>query len=83
MDVNVKEKETGFLTLGGGYSSIDNVIGMADITQTNLFGKGYILTLRGELGGQSNYSTLIFRDPWFLDQTSSFWCKCLQRQQRI
>jgi len=47
MDVNVKEKETGFLTLGGGYSSIDNVIGMADITQTNLFGKGYILTLRG------------------------------------
>lgn len=72
LDVNVKEKETGFLTLGGGYSSIDNVIGMADITQTNLFGKGYILTLRGELGGQSNYSTLIFRDPWFLDKPLLF-----------
>lgn len=36
LDVNVKEKATGFLTIGGGYSSIDNLIGMVDVTQNNL-----------------------------------------------
>lgn len=72
LDVNVKEKPTGFLTIGGGYSSIDNLIGMVDITQTNLFGRGYSLTLRGELGGKSSYYTLAFRDPWFMDKPILF-----------
>ncbi len=72
LDVNVKEKPTGMLTIGGGYSSIDNLIGMVDITQTNLFGRGYSLTLRGELGGKSSYYTIAFRDPWFLDKPLIF-----------
>ncbi len=72
LDVTVKEKPTGMLTIGGGYSSIDNLIGMVDITQTNLFGRGYSLTLRGELGGRSSYYTIAFRDPWFLDKPLIF-----------
>ncbi len=72
LDVNVKEKPTGFLTIGGGYSSIDNLIGMVDVTQNNLFGRGYSLTLRGELGGRSSYYTIAFRDPWFLDKPLLF-----------
>ncbi|MEJ5226495.1 outer membrane protein assembly factor BamA [Thermodesulfovibrio sp.] len=72
LDVNVKEKATGFLTVGGGYSSIDNLIGMVDVTQTNLFGRGYSLTLRGELGGKSSYYTIAFRDPWFMDKPLLF-----------
>lgn len=81
LDVNVKEKATGFLTIGGGYSSIDNLIGMVDVTQNNLFGKGYSLTLRGELGGRSSYYTLAFRDPWFLDKPLLFGIN-LYRQKR-
>lgn len=81
LDVNVKEKATGFLTIGGGYSSIDNLIGMLDITQTNLFGRGYSLTLRGELGGRSSYYTVIFRDPWFMDKPLLFGTS-LYRQKR-
>ncbi|WP_353684896.1 outer membrane protein assembly factor BamA [Thermodesulfovibrio sp. 3907-1M] len=72
LDVNVKEKPTGFLTIGGGYSSIDNLIGMVDVTQNNLFGRGYSLTLRGELGGRSSYYTIAFRDPWFMDKPLLF-----------
>lgn len=79
--MNVKEKATGFLTIGGGYSSIDNLIGMVDVTQNNLFGKGYSLTLRGELGGRSSYYTLAFRDPWFLDKPLLFGIN-LYRQKR-
>lgn len=81
LDVNVKEKPTGFLTIGGGYSSIDNLIGMVDVTQTNLFGRGYSLTLRGELGGKSSYYTIAFRDPWFLDKPLLFGFN-LYRQKR-
>lgn len=81
LDINVKEKATGFLTIGGGYSSIDNFIGMVDITQTNLFGKGYSLTLKGELGGRSSYYTIAFRDPWFLDKPLLFGIN-LYRQKR-
>lgn len=81
LDVNVKEKPTGFFTIGGGYSSIDNLIGMVDVTQTNLFGRGYSLTLRGELGGKSSYYTIAFRDPWFLDKPLLFGFN-LYRQKR-
>jgi outer membrane protein insertion porin family len=72
LDVSVKEKPTGFFTIGGGYSSVDKLIGMIDLTQTNLFGRGYSLTLRGELGGESSYYTIAFRDPWFLDKPILF-----------
>ncbi len=72
IDVKVKEKATGFLSVGGGYSSVDKLIGMVDITQGNLFGRGQYLKLRGELGGQSQFYELSFKDPWFMDMPISF-----------
>ncbi|MFA5353625.1 MAG: outer membrane protein assembly factor BamA, partial [Thermodesulfovibrionales bacterium] len=72
LDVTVKEKPTGFISVGGGYSSVDHFIAMADITQGNLFGKGQLVKVKGELGGASSYYELSFRDPWFLDKQLSF-----------
>lgn len=72
LDVKVKEKPTGFLSVGGGYSSIDKFVAMVDITQGNLFGKGQYIKLRGELGGRSSFYELSFRDPWFMDKPISF-----------
>lgn len=72
LDVSVKEKPTGFLSVGGGYSSIDKFVAMVDITQGNLFGKGQYIKLRGELGGRSSFYELSFRDPWFMDKPISF-----------
>lgn len=72
VDVKVKEKATGFLSVGGGYSSVDGLIGMVDITQGNLFGKGQYVRVRGELGGKSSFFELSFKDPWFMDKPISF-----------
>ncbi|MCL4477256.1 MAG: outer membrane protein assembly factor BamA [Nitrospirae bacterium] len=72
IDIKVKEKATGFLSVGGGYSSVDKLIGMVDITQGNLFGRGQYLKLRGELGGRTSFYQLSFKDPWFMDKPISF-----------
>ncbi len=68
MDIRVKEKPTGFFSIGGGYSSVDKFIATADLTQGNLFGKGQYLKIKGELGGLSSLYEVSFRDPWFLDK---------------
>lgn len=70
--VNVKETKTGEFSFGGGYSSIDKLIGFASVSQKNFdivnfptfTGGGQTLTLRGELGFvRSNYF-LGWSDPW-------------------
>ncbi len=68
LDVRVKEKPTGFFSIGGGYSSVDKFIATADLTQGNLFGKGQYVKIKGELGGLSSLYEISFRDPWFLDK---------------
>ena len=72
LDVKVKERPTGFLSVGGGYSSVDKFIAMVDLTQGNLFGKGQLVKIRAELGGTTTYYELNFRDPWFLDKHIAF-----------
>jgi len=72
LDIKVSEKPTGFFSVGGGYSSVEKFIAMVDLTQGNLFGKGYYIKLRAELGGRTTYYDLTFRDPWFLGKPLSF-----------
>ncbi|MBN2654705.1 MAG: outer membrane protein assembly factor BamA [Nitrospirae bacterium] len=72
LDVKVKEKETGFISVGGGYSTIDSVMGMVDVTQGNLFGTGQYVKLRAELGGKTSYYELSYKDPWFMDKELTF-----------
>jgi len=72
IDVKVKERPTGFLSVGGGYSSADGFIATVDLTQGNLFGKGQYIKVKGELGGKSSYYELSFRDPYFLDTPYAF-----------
>ncbi|MDA8388457.1 MAG: outer membrane protein assembly factor BamA [Nitrospiraceae bacterium] len=62
--VDVKERNTNFLSVGGGYSSVDKIIGMVDVTMANLGGRGQYLKLDGELGGLSSYYELSFKEPW-------------------
>lgn len=71
-DVKVKEKPTGFFSIGGGYSSVEKIIGMIEVTQGNLFGKGQLIKLRAELGSKTSYYDLTFREPWFLDKPITF-----------
>jgi outer membrane protein insertion porin family len=72
IDINVKERPTGFFSVGGGYSSIEKFIAMVDLTQGNLFGKGQLIKLRGEIGGRTTYYDITFKDPWFMDKPITF-----------
>ncbi len=72
LDVKVKERATGFLSIGGGYSSVDKFIGTVDLTQGNLFGKGQYLNIKAELGGKGSLYEISFKDPYFLDKPILF-----------
>ncbi len=67
LKIDVSEKPTGTLSFGGGYSSVEHLFVMASVSQKNLFGRGQILKLKGELGGVTNRYTLSFTEPWLFD----------------
>lgn len=71
LNVNVKEKMTGMLSLGGGYSSIDKFMFFGEIKQRNLFGKGLQLSFRANLSSIRTEYNLSLTDPWFLDRPIS------------
>jgi len=71
LKVEVKERPTGSFSIGAGYSSVDSIMGMFQISQNNLFGRGQQLTLMAQLGGRSNYYNISFTEPWFRDTRTS------------
>ncbi len=71
LNVRVKEKMTGMLSIGGGYSSVDKFMFLGEITQRNLFGKGLQLTFRADLSSIRTEYRLSLKDPWFLDKPIS------------
>ncbi|MEO5356604.1 MAG: outer membrane protein assembly factor BamA [Nitrospirae bacterium YQR-1] len=68
IDVKVKEKMTGFINIGGGYSSVDRLIGIVSVTQTNLFGTGNSAKVSAQIGGKSSLYEITYKNPWFLDK---------------
>ncbi len=71
LDVKVKEKPTGSFSVGGGFSTLDQLTAIANITEGNLFGRGFMLRLRGQLGQRRILGLLTFRDPHFRDSETS------------
>lgn len=67
LNVKVKEKPTGMLSVGGGYSSEDGVFVGGNILQRNLFGRGQYLALKAYLGGETSRYSLSFTEPWLFD----------------
>ena len=76
LDVDVEEKSTGNFTLGAGFSSVDSLVGFAEITQGNfdLFhaptftGGGQKLRLFIQIGTERQDYELQFTEPWFLNR---------------
>lgn len=67
LHVRVKEKPTGSLSIGGGYSSVDGPVALASVTEGNLFGQGQLLRAQAELGRRRTTYSLTFREPYLLD----------------
>jgi outer membrane protein insertion porin family len=71
LDIKVKEKSTGTFSVGGGFSSLDQLSIVADITEGNLFGRGQLLKIRGQLGQRRSLGVLTFREPYLFDHSIS------------
>lgn len=67
LKVKVKEKPTGALMAGVGYSTFSNVGVSATIMERNLWGKGYQLSLQSAFSGRRDAYTLSFTNPRFND----------------
>lgn len=67
IDVHVREKPTGMLSVGAGYSAVDSMVFMTEVSQQNLFGRGQSLSLSAYLGGTKTSYELSFVEPWLFD----------------
>ncbi len=66
LEVKVKEKPTGSFSIGGGFSTLDQFVAIANVTEGNLFGKGWVARIRGQLGQRRTLGLVSLRDPAFL-----------------
>jgi outer membrane protein insertion porin family len=71
LNVRVKEKPTGQFSIGGGFSTLDKLVAIADITEGNLGGNGYMGRIRGQLGQQRSLGLITFRNPYLSDGLTS------------
>lgn len=72
VEVRVKEKPTGQFSIGGGFSTLDRFTAIANITEGNLFGLGYLVRIRGQVGVRRTIGVLTFRNPALFDGPTSF-----------
>lgn len=67
LKVKVKERATGQLTAGVGYSTFSRIYFAAAVEENNLFGKGYKLSLSGQWSGRATQYVLSFTNPNYQD----------------
>lgn len=75
LNIIVEEKRTGSFNFGAGFSSIDNLLGFAEITQGNFdvtrwpqfTGGGQKFRMKIQYGTQRKDFTIALTEPYFLD----------------
>jgi outer membrane protein insertion porin family len=78
--VKVKETKTGSFSFGGGFSSVDRLMGLVELEQRNFditnfprfTGAGQDLLLRVEVGTVRRYFDVAFTEPWIFGYPLSF-----------
>ncbi len=77
--VQVKETKTGSFSFGGGFSTVDKVVGFIEVEQRNFdftnwptfTGGGQRLKVRAETGSTRNNLLFSFVEPWIFDHPVS------------
>jgi len=88
--VEVKESKTGTFSFGGGYSTVDQLVGFVEIEQKNFdwrnfpyfTGAGQNLRFRASLGSVTNSFDLSFTEPWLFDYPVSFGFDAYRREHK-
>jgi outer membrane protein insertion porin family len=65
--IEVQEGPTGTLSGGIGYSSLDKIFGVVQLSENNLFGRGWKVSLNSQFGARRTTYSIDFRDPHFFD----------------
>lgn len=71
LDIDVKERPTGAVTFGLGYSSVDKMTTTASISQSNLLGTGLKLNASGNVSSNSSRYVIGFTEPWLFEKPIS------------
>jgi outer membrane protein insertion porin family len=79
LEIQVEEKRTGSLSFGGGFSTVDQLVVFAELTQGNfditnwpsLTGGGQKFRIRAQIGTQRKDLILALTEPYFLDRRLS------------
>ncbi|MDR0993685.1 MAG: outer membrane protein assembly factor BamA [Verrucomicrobiota bacterium] len=87
---DVEEQSTGQFTFGVGFSSIDNIVGYAELRQGNfdLFGwprftgGGQKLNLRVQIGDERTDLEMSWIEPWFMNRRLSLGINLFRRDAR-
>ena len=75
MEIDVKEKRTGTLGIGAGYSTSDGIIGMISVSDTNFRGRGDAISVMYEKSGDETDAhgySFTFRHPWMDRHETAF-----------
>jgi outer membrane protein insertion porin family len=67
VNVDVKEKSTGEINIGAGYSTTDGILGDFGVKESNLMGTGDELKTNFVLAARRKQAELSFTDPYCLD----------------
>src|ERR1051326_6023599 len=75
LTIQVEEKRTGSLSFGGGFSTVDQLVGFAELTQGNFdimnwpgfTGAGQKFRLRIQVGNLRKDIILALTEPWLFD----------------
>lgn len=65
--VEVQEGSTGTLSGGLGFSSVDKIFGVVNVSENNLFGRGWKGSLNSQFSSRKTVFGLDFRDPHVFD----------------
>ena len=79
LTIQVEEKRTGSLSFGGGFSTVDQLVGFAELTQGNFdimnwpgfTGAGQKFRLRVQVGNLRKDIILALTEPWLFDRPLS------------
>ena len=72
VNVEVSERATGTFQVGAGFSSVENFIAQAQVSQNNLFGRGQTLAVQAQLSSLRQLALVRFVEPYFLDTHWTF-----------
>lgn len=68
LDIIVKEQPTGSFSVGAGYSGYEGAVGLFEVSQSNLFGRGQRLGASVKVSTKTTQFDVRFTEPWLFDR---------------